>query len=80
MISRRIYFSIHSKIWVEIIVQNIEPLTIDGLFGLFQIPELVRIFRNNTCKEMFFSLNLGYIIGVVAMLLLAIYEDHLKIV
>ncbi|XP_034314182.2 zinc transporter ZIP12 isoform X1 [Magallana gigas] len=44
------------------------------------IPELVRIFRNNTCKEMFFSLNLGYILGVVAMLLLAIYEDHLKIV
>lgn len=29
---------------------------------------------------MFFSLNLGYILGVVAMLLLAIYEDHLKIV
>lgn len=52
----------------------------DALFGLFQIPELVRIFRNNTCKEMFFSLNLGYILGVVAMLLLAIYEDHLKIV
>uniref|UniRef100_K1R340 Zinc transporter ZIP12 n=1 Tax=Magallana gigas TaxID=29159 RepID=K1R340_MAGGI len=44
------------------------------------IPELVRIFRNNTSKEMFFSLNLGYILGVVAMLLLAIYEDHLKIV
>lgn len=52
----------------------------DALFGLFQIPELVRIFRNNTSKEMFFSLNLGYILGVVAMLLLAIYEDHLKIV
>lgn len=59
---------------------NIGPLTIDALLGLFQIPELVRIFRNNTCKEMFFSLNLGYILGVVAMLLLAIYEDHLKIV
>ncbi|XP_062583727.1 zinc transporter ZIP10-like [Saccostrea cucullata] len=43
------------------------------------IPELVRIFRNNPCKEMFFSLNAGYIFGVVGMLLLAIYEEGIKI-
>lgn len=45
----------------------------------FQIPELVRIFKANTCKEMFLALNLGYILGAVAMLFLAIYEEDLKI-
>ena len=45
----------------------------------FQVPECKEYFIRKPTFKMFFSENIGILLGYVAMLMLALYEEKLQI-
>lgn len=53
---------------------------LDSMKWLFlQIPELIAMYQDGKKKGIFLAANVGFVLGVVFMLLLAIFEEYITI-